>query len=219
MQLSFLLFPVACFNLKSGKWLIYQPETFPAREPSSSWCDSELTSNLSPDRMDSESDGETKTKKRKMENYTAKDFESLRHSEQDRFWFDISDIMCNDSECGGDSDADDAFDKKRMLFQGHTSTPIKDSEAQPSSSRIRGNNVPNYLSDSDSECVDDSDADPTYDPDEDIGNKSFFFFKRVNQKIMKVMTQNQKTKFITWPTIVSCCRLRMNLKMKDPQSL
>ncbi|KAG8289982.1 hypothetical protein J6590_093083 [Homalodisca vitripennis] len=112
-----------------------------------------------------------------MENYTAKDFESLRHSEQDRFLFDISDIMCNDSECGGDSDADDAFDKKRMPFQGHTSTPIKDSEALPSSSRIRGNNVPNYLSDSDSECVDDSDADPTYDPDEDIGNKSFFSTK------------------------------------------
>ncbi|KAG8275871.1 hypothetical protein J6590_076773 [Homalodisca vitripennis] len=60
-----------------------------------------------------ESEEEVPRKRRKGNPYTADDFTKLRGSEQDAFIFYITDEMVNNSECGGDSEADDIWDSRQ----------------------------------------------------------------------------------------------------------
>lgn len=72
--------------------------------------------------MDGADDSDGKNPRKKMKTkLSINEFETLQGSEQDRFLFNITDDMGSDSECGGDSEADDFLDFSR---KPSTSTPI-----------------------------------------------------------------------------------------------
>lgn len=124
--------------------------------------------------MDSEE--ESQPKKRKDGRYSLFDFENLRSSEQDEFLFNVTDDMGEDSECCGDSEADDNIDHSRKPSKMTTSTPMKNiTRPGTSAGNVSTGNEGNhhlFSNDDDSDYIDDSDADPTYEPSVELGNYS-----------------------------------------------
>lgn len=143
--------------------------------------------------MSLEEDDNGPAKKRRKNIYTANSFDSLSTSVHEDFIFNVTDDMGADSECNGDSDPDDFIDTTRTPSCLRTSTPFASDTEEPSPTTTRGRtrgregsssssnkgrpqttlNFEKNQSDEDSDdYVDDSDVDPTYEPNA-VGSKLF----------------------------------------------
>lgn len=104
--------------------------------------------------------------------YSAAAFDNLHDSERDRFFLDVTDNMATDSEAGGDSEADDAFDSVRLPSNVKTSTPKARSSAS-SSVETEGNmgETAPFFNLDDIFYSDDTEKDPNYCPYEQNNRK------------------------------------------------